>query len=212
MIGEVPSAEARRPRSPLDYGILGPVDVRGDHGSIPLGGPLQRALLADLALHANQALSGDRLVADLWVEPPSSAPKMVQILVSRLRRALGDDPAAPAIVTRPAGYELRWIRIAWTSHCFERLVAAGDARMPADPDGAARDLRAALDLWRGPALADVRDAPFAAPPSRASTSSVIGRSSRGQMRGSPPASMHRLIAELRDAVAASPCASGRAVS
>src|SRR4029077_11202565 len=94
-------------RSAVEFRILGPVDARDDRGSIPLGALLQRALLPDLLRHAAQALSGDRLVADLWDEPPSSAAKMVQILVSRLRRAIGDDPAAPALATRPAGYELR---------------------------------------------------------------------------------------------------------
>src|SRR6476646_6205018 len=122
IMGEVLPAGARRQRRPLDYGILGPVDVRGDHGSIPLGGALQRALLGDLALHANQALSGDRLVADLWGEPPSRAPKMVQIMVSRLRRAIGDDPGAPAIVRRPGGYELRVDPDHLDLARFERLV------------------------------------------------------------------------------------------
>ncbi len=203
-MGKVLSAEARQLRSPLEYGILGPVDVRGDHGSIPLGGALQRALLGDLALHANQVLSADRLVTDLWVEPPSSAPKMVQILVSRLRRAIGDNPAAPAIVTRPAGYELRVDPDHLDLARFERLVDAGAARMPADPDRAARDLRSALDLWRGPALSDVRDAPFAA--------SAVTRLDELRYRAFESwadaelaAGQHAsLIAELRAAVAAEP--------
>ena len=143
-------------------------------------------------------------MTDLWFEPPSTAPKMVQILVSRLRRAIGDNPAAPAIVTRPGGYELRVDPDHLDLARFERLVDVGAGRMPADPGGAARDLRSALDLWRGPALADVRDAPFAA--------SAVTRLDELRYRAFESwadaelaAGQHAsLIAELRDAVAAEP--------
>ena len=113
-----------------------------------LGAVKQRALLAMLAVRANQTLSADELLEGLWGEdPPHSAPKMVQQYVSRLRRLIDGDDAE--ILTRGRGYELRIAPDEVDAGRFERLVA----------DGAARE---ALALWRGPALADVADEPFAA--------------------------------------------------
>ena len=63
--------------------------------------------LAVLLLHANETLSTDRLIDELWGEtPPATAAKTVQVHVSRLRKAL---PATrdDLIVTREHGYQLR---------------------------------------------------------------------------------------------------------
>src|SRR5215216_6678295 len=92
---------------------------------------------------------------DLWgSSPPATAAKSIQLYVSRLRKALGDD----CLVTRPPGYVLRVDRSELDVARFERLV--GEARA-ADPERAAGKLRAALDLWRGPPLADLAYEPFA---------------------------------------------------
>ena len=97
------------PRSPppaLDLRLLGPVEVRIDGRVVALGAPKQRAVLAMLALEAGRTVSADRLAEGLWGEqPPASAPKMVQLYVSQLRRLLDGDGAQ--IVTRGRGYELR---------------------------------------------------------------------------------------------------------
>ena len=62
-----------------------------DGEELPLGGPKQRALLAILLLHANEAVSRDRLIDGLWGErPPPSAAHTLDNYVSRLRKALGD--------------------------------------------------------------------------------------------------------------------------
>src|SRR5215207_2536666 len=128
--------------------LLGPIEARLDDRPLQLGAPKQRALLAMLALHVNRAVSTDRLAEGLWgEEPPASAAKMVQLYVSQLRRALDGDGAA--IVTHGRGYELRLEPDRVDAARFERLV---DARQP----------RSALALWRGDALADVSDEPFAA--------------------------------------------------
>ena len=46
----------------MEFRILGPLEVRGEAGSIALGGAKQRALLAFLLLNANQVVSSDRLI------------------------------------------------------------------------------------------------------------------------------------------------------
>jgi YVTN family beta-propeller protein len=129
-------------------GLLGLVELRLDDQVVALGAAKQRAVLAILALHANAPVSADRLSEGLWGErPPASAPKNVQLYVSRLRKAIEGSDAE--ILTRGRGYELRIDADAVDALRFERLVR----------DGHARD---ALALWRGAPLDDIADEPFAA--------------------------------------------------
>jgi WD40 repeat protein/DNA-binding SARP family transcriptional activator len=123
---------------------------------VALGPPQQRAVLAMLALQVNQTVSADRLSEGLWGErAPATAPKMVQLYVSRLRKVLRG--SAGEIVTRGRGYELRLAVDRVDAARFERLV---DAAVAADgaPNGEARS---ALALWRAGPLADVAHEPFA---------------------------------------------------
>ena len=148
----------------MDFRILGPLEACDERGEVPLGGIRQRALLALLVVHANETLSGDRLVEELWGERAPAAPaKTLQMHVSRLRRVLGGDPTA-ALVTRDRGYELRVEPDRIDAHRFERLAARGREELGAgDPRRAAATLEQALDLWRGRVLADLADEPFAQP-------------------------------------------------
>jgi len=141
--------------------VLGPVEARADGRSLALGGSKQRAVLAMLGLEANRTVSADRLIEGLWGErAPASAAKMVQNYVWRLRTVLGEGAGAE-IVTRGRGYELRIDPDSVDVGRFERLLAeASRAAGNGAPTDAARE---ALALWRGPALADVADEPFAAP-------------------------------------------------
>ena len=76
----------------MDFRILGPLEVLDEDGTVALAGSRQRALLTLLLLHANEALTTDRLIDELWGErPPASAAKTVQVQISRLRKALGDE-------------------------------------------------------------------------------------------------------------------------
>jgi YVTN family beta-propeller protein len=141
----------------MDLHLLGPVEATRDHHPIPLGATKQRAVLAMLALQANETVSVDRLVDGLWgEEPPATAPKMVQLYVSQLRRLLGDDGAE--ILTHGRGYELRLAEDAIDATRFERLVEQAGH----DAGGSNDAAREALALWHGSALADVADEPFAA--------------------------------------------------
>jgi len=135
--------------------MLGSLDVLDAGRRVPLGGSKQRALLAVLLLHANEVVSVDRLVDELWGDrPPGSAGKLVQGYVSALRRLLSaggvrDGP----LETQAPGYALRVGSDELDRFVFERLAA--EARAADGQELAARGLRAALALWRGPALADV---------------------------------------------------------
>src|ERR1700745_1667962 len=135
----------------MEFRILGPLEVADGDSLVALGGARQRALLAVLLLHANEVVSSDRLIDELWGEQaPDSGRTALQVRVSQLRKALGLGGAL--LITRAPGYALRLERGQLDLHRFERLVGEGDA---AEPALAAGKLREALALWRGPALADL---------------------------------------------------------
>ncbi|MEU7990820.1 BTAD domain-containing putative transcriptional regulator [Streptosporangium canum] len=139
--------------------VLGPIQVSADDGtSIDVGGARLRGLLARLALSAGQVVQAESLVDALWGEhPPAGAAKALHALVYRLRKALG----SVAVESVATGYRLRVRAEDVDADRFEDLAARGRRELAADqPDRAAALLGEALALWRGPALADVLDAPF----------------------------------------------------
>jgi predicted ATPase len=143
----------------VQIAMLGPLEIRTDSGDvIEVAGARLRRLLIALAIAPRQTLPTSRLVDAVWAdEPPAEPGNAIQALVSRLRRAL------PGIdVTNQAnGYRLDISDDATDVARFERLVAIGRAQIGKAPEQVAETLRAALALWRGPALADVADAEFA---------------------------------------------------
>ncbi len=151
----------------MRVGILGPLEVRDVAGQpAPLAGPRLRALLIRLALAGGHTVTVDRLASDLWPderpdERPSDPANALQALVSRLRQAAGRD-----LVEYGSGsYRLAIDADAIDAVAFEHLAAQGRTALSTGaPSLAAGLLADALDLWRGPALADVADAPFAAGP------------------------------------------------
>jgi DNA-binding SARP family transcriptional activator len=144
----------------MEFRILGPLEVLKGDRPLDLGGQRQRGLLAVLLLHANQAVSSDRLIEELWPgEAPESHAGALQASVSRLRKALG--PGAELLVTLPTGYVIKLAPGQLDLDRFERLVQEAGG---AGPPEAADKLREALALWRGPALADFAYEPFAQAP------------------------------------------------
>jgi WD40 repeat protein/DNA-binding SARP family transcriptional activator len=134
----------------LEIRVLGPLEVSANGHPLALGGRKPRAVLAILALRSGETVSTDRLIDGLWGErAPATASKLVQLYVSQLRKALATNGNEAEIVTRGRGYELQAGAAAVDVARFERLVT----------EGAARE---ALALWRGPALDDLADEPFAA--------------------------------------------------
>ena len=143
----------------MEFAILGPLEVRDGPAAVRVPGAKERALLADLLVNAGRVVPADRLVEDLWGDdPPGNPANTLQGRVSALRRALG--PAGGALVTRPPGYLLKAGPEQVDAGRFERLVAEATAAAGKGPR-AARQLEAALGLWRGPALAEFADQPWA---------------------------------------------------
>jgi predicted ATPase/DNA-binding SARP family transcriptional activator len=145
----------------MEFRILGPLEVHDGSGPVRVPGAKERALLADLLVHAGRVVAADRLVEDLWGdEPPGNPANTLQGRVSALRRALG--PAgAGLVVTSPPGYRLAVEPEQLDAGRFQRLLAEADAAASREGPRAARQLEAALGLWRGPALAEFADRPWA---------------------------------------------------
>jgi DNA-binding SARP family transcriptional activator len=151
----------------VQFRILGPVEVLDGQRLVELGRPKQRVLLAVLLVHANQVVALDRLIEELWgQQPPAQATASLQAYVSNLRRALEPDRPARTpprvLVTQPPGYRLVVAPADLDAARFVTLAEEGHRLLEAErPGPAVRALRDALALWRGPALADVADEPFA---------------------------------------------------
>jgi DNA-binding SARP family transcriptional activator len=127
---------------PVRFQVLGPLEVSGEGGALPLGGPKQRTALAHLILNANQVVAAERLIDALWGDdPPDAARGTLQAYVSRLRSVLGTD----AIEGRAPGYQLRVEPDEVDALRFERLLR--DARRSdGEPRAVATTLAEALDL------------------------------------------------------------------
>lgn len=147
------------------FRLLGPVGADLGDKPLVLGGPKQRALLAMLLLQPGEVVSRDTLIEGLWGERlPGDSEHALDAQVSALRRSLravGPD----RLIRRAPGYVLLVDPDELDAACFDAALADGGRLLAAgEPKEAAARLREALDLWEGPALADVLDAPFAIGP------------------------------------------------
>src|SRR3954451_4366083 len=142
---------------PVDFRLLGPVEVWAGQRRLDAGPRQQRLVLAILALRANQVVPIDQLIGLMWAEtPPESARHSIQVRVSLLRALLaeaGADRDEVRIATRGPTYVLHTDPHRIDAHRFRTLV--NQAHAEHDDATKAQLLRRALTLWRGPALADV---------------------------------------------------------
>jgi predicted ATPase/DNA-binding SARP family transcriptional activator len=152
----------------LEFSVLGPLEVRADGEPLALGGAKRRALLALLLVRANQVVSSDRLIDELWGEsPPETAPNTLQAHVSQLRRVLHGplhEDDEPILLTEPPGYVLRTRPESLDAYRFEQLLKSADGARARGASAESSSLLAeALGLWRGGALADLADLDSAQP-------------------------------------------------
>ncbi len=147
----------------MELRILGPTEVRHDGSPVALRGSKPRQLLVLLAMRPNRPVLAEELIEELWDGvPPPSAATALRVHIGRLRQVLelSRDPSAPSgrLPAGPHGYLLRVEPDELDVQRFERLVVlAREADGHGDPRAAIPCLTEALDLWRGPALADARD-------------------------------------------------------
>src|SRR5438445_2118153 len=130
----------------MEFRILGLLEARSDDLPLPLGGPRQRALLAYLLLHANEVVSAERLLDELWYDLPLGGAAAIQTQISRLRKVVGE-----RLVSSGQGYALHVGPDELDLHRLRALLAeAGEAQ---SPDERSLLLREAEALWSGDPLA-----------------------------------------------------------
>jgi len=143
--------------------LLGPVDLRLGEASLPLSGRKQRAVLAMLALAGGQVVSTAALIEGVWGDdPPPSVGNALQVCVSGLRKSLTHADLPSALVTQAPGYRLLLPEGVLDVDVFLSERRSADAAVAAGRrDDAVESYLRALGEWRGSALADLVDQPFA---------------------------------------------------
>jgi len=140
---------------------LGPVTVTRADAPIDLGGPKQRLVLALLMSSPDHVVATSRLIDKLWgEEPPATARKALQMHVSNLRRALGEEFP---LRTASGGYLVQSADLDYDVKAFEESVTRATALLRTDPTAASTLLSQALATWRGSAFADLDDEAAIAP-------------------------------------------------
>ncbi|MBB5084200.1 BTAD domain-containing putative transcriptional regulator [Nonomuraea endophytica] len=147
----------------LSFQILGPFQAHRDGAALDLGGLRQLAVLARLLVARGRAVPASLLVDEIWPgRPPAQPLASIQGYVSRLRRALEPDrpprQEATVLVNAPPGYALRADAEQVDAWRFESEVR----RACDEPRQVWTYMEAALALWRGPALAELANLPWAA--------------------------------------------------
>jgi DNA-binding SARP family transcriptional activator len=149
--------------------VLGPLSAEVNGGSIVPTAGKPRQILSLLALYPGRVMPVPMLMEEIWgTEPPQSALTTLQTYILQLRRRLGTamGPDAPGaakevLATRHGGYLMQIPAESVDVHEYERMVTQGRSAFEAgDDDSSADRFRQALDLWRGPALVDVRVGPI----------------------------------------------------
>ena len=115
--------------------------------------------MARLALAHGRTVAADQSSTTSGARLPAHPVAALRVVASRTRKVLG--PAA-RLAFEHGGYRLDAVELdadRFDDHCHRGRAAVEAGR----PDAAAAAFAAALTLWRGDALADVRSAPFTVP-------------------------------------------------
>jgi DNA-binding SARP family transcriptional activator len=144
-----------------EFKVLGALEIVSDGRVCTPTAPKVRQVVALLLLNANKVVGLDHLIAELWDErPPKSAVTTTQTYIYQLRKLIADHrldpPGRELLVTKASGYVLQVPAEDLDAVVFRQLVREGQQHLDAGrPLPAGRTLRQALDLWQGPALADI---------------------------------------------------------
>ena len=153
----------REKGSAVEFRLLGSLEVTSNGRSVDLGPLKQRSLLALLLIHANEVVSTDRILEELW--DGQAKENALWVYVSRLRSALEPDRKdrgeSSLLLRKDRGYVLSVDPSLIDSNRFAGLVSDGRSLLSTDADAAAETLAQALQMWRGSPLQDFTYEAFA---------------------------------------------------
>ncbi|MCD0451731.1 AfsR/SARP family transcriptional regulator [Actinocorallia sp. API 0066] len=146
----------------MRYEILGTLRAVDGDKSLSVRPPKMRVVLATLLIRADQVVSVDQLVTEVWgATPPRRATAALYVYVSQLRKLLGGGTGEGPILTSSPGYILRTGADELDLQIFQRLVREGRAGLRAGRyEEAGQAFESALALWRGPALSELCNGPI----------------------------------------------------
>lgn len=146
--------------TPMEFRILGSLEVRRDGRALSLGGAKQRAVLAILLIQADRVVSAERLTELLWGDgAPATSAHAIEVYISQLRRMLEPDgPPYRRLLTSSVGYSLHIDPAELDANVFQNLV---ESAKQASPEETLSALNQGLALWRGAALEDFATERFA---------------------------------------------------
>ncbi|MGW7531787.1 BTAD domain-containing putative transcriptional regulator [Amycolatopsis sp. NPDC054798] len=137
----------------MEFLVLGPLEVRLSGQSVGIPGARQQKLLALLLLAANRLVPVERLVEELWDEPPQSARQQIHNAIGSLRRQLTTSPPDVRLESDGSGYRLAIPISSLDMHQFNsHLQLARQAELKGRPREAIELFQASLELWRGSAF------------------------------------------------------------
>lgn len=138
----------------LVFSVLGSMEIQGKDRNLRPKGTMIQTLFASFLAERDQFIRSDALAEELWGSaPPAKPDNALQAQVSRLRRLLAlaePGKGAQRLTVNSSGYRLS---VHWTefdASIFQHMVDAIRNRPATDQQRDAADLRAALNLWRGP--------------------------------------------------------------
>ena len=133
----------------MRFDILGPLHVTVGDETLASGSPQQEKLLALLLASPNQVVSTDRLIDEMWGDPPpASARHLVQDYVWRLRNLLGDAEGS-RVDREGSGYVIRVDPVELDALQLAVAVAEAGELLGHDMAAAEQLLREATGMWRG---------------------------------------------------------------
>jgi SARP family transcriptional regulator, regulator of embCAB operon len=145
------------------YEILGPLRVIDGKSTKTIKAQKVEILLAALVIRADQVVSADQLIREIWgEEPPRSATAGLYVYISQIRKLFRCAATAVSpVLTRPPGYMLTLGSDGLDLHDFTRLLKGGRTQLRSGGyEAATRSFEDALALFRGPFLADVAHGPI----------------------------------------------------
>lgn len=153
----------------MQFGILGPVQVIEQGRDFTPSAPKLRQMLALLVATPNRVVTIAELQEEVWdTVPPRSGTAAVHTHITQLRKTLTAAPGwvdSPShrLVTCQRGYRLRVGRSELDTQLFNHRVQVGRQAIASGRLGTGAELLgSALEVWRGPAIADVTPGPLLA--------------------------------------------------